>query len=770
MSSSSTSTSINGPSRGSAPTPAIFPNVITSPGSPPGNQPPVPNTIVDAFNKQRTTREKAQKLAELHASTRQRILQFLAPPAAFQDPLRAMPVDQLVALSDTELVYQALQLLPADNPDGNVQTADGSAVVMKQCIHEFAANSKSREGPRIRKQLKEESEELLAIADVQRFTNAQDDGDDIDAFLDDDFADEGSGDVEDPDDAPSFSGKRKLQTTLAGATVGKQYRSSGKRQHKPTNRFGINVAQKDKQVLYATENRTLQRNRQLLMVPGTHSKQVSQQMSVPPSADTRFQSDVPSVPLFPTHALLGTLSMPQSDVATQPSANLSAPILPTVVVPPISNIADVIRQQNKVAADVATSMSAAPFAVLNSNGGDGNGNSYDADSASVHSSSDYGSDDQNSVSPSVKSDYDDANENDIRPVFYGHHSDLFENLFQTLPIDDNGYRAPGSNLNGRFGPLLFSDSNHSPANTALLPHVDDATFLSADDQVSTFEEHARLLYINWSVIHNVASVLEIKTWLESLPKDDHLLLVHLYAAYWVVPPDTALSFGSTKAKFWNAINHAGVFINGVFAVNHDVPLVSVTVESLLVRSVGQLVQFLSRYQLTVAHIWDVSLDDVLHFATLDSTVHPRYDVLIAALIQLVTYCSDAYRLDLNIEFMLQRHVLSSESARLNLTTVDANMLLSSYFPSLYPVKDLRDSDGLHLLRRALAFALTAPTPLQLSSECDQRWLHLLACLLLPMHIDVTSMTNDEKVLALVSVNPPSYTNDTLRSTYPALLR
>jgi hypothetical protein len=140
-----------------------------------------------------------------------------------------------------------------------------------------------------------------------------------------------------------------------------------------------------------------------------------------------------------------------------------------------------------------------------------------------------------------------------------------------------------------------------------------------------------LLYINWSVIHK-ATIPEIKEWLKSLTKDDHLLLVHLYAAYWVTPTDTALSFGRTKAKFWNAINHAGVIINGMFVVNHDVPLVSVTVESFLVRSVGQWVQFLSRHQLTVDLVWDVLPDDVLLFSTLDNTVHPQYEVLIAALI------------------------------------------------------------------------------------------------------------------------------------------
>lgn len=142
---------------------------------------------------------------------------------------------------------------------------------------------------------------------------------------------------------------------------------------------------------------------------------------------------------------------------------------------------------------------------------------------------------------------------------------------------------------------------------------------------------------------------------------------------------------------------------------------SVTVESLLVHTVGQWFQFSSRHQLTVANICDVLLDDVLSFAALDATVHPRYNLFIAALTDLVNYCSDIYRTDLSIEFMLQRHISSPESTRLNLTAVDANILISTYFPTLYEVHDLRDSDGLHLLRRAHEFMLTSLIPFQFMS-------------------------------------------------------
>jgi hypothetical protein len=179
---------------------------------------------------------------------------------------------------------------------------------------------------------------------------------------------------------------------------------------------------------------------------------------------------------------------------------------------------------------------------------------------------------------------------------------------------------------------------------------------------------------------------------------------------------------------------------------------------------------LSRHQLTVANVWDVSLDDVLSFAALKDTVHPRYNVIIAALIDLVNYCSDAYRHTLSIEFLLHRHNFFSQSTRLSLTAVDANTLLSAYFPTLYDVDDLRVLAGLHLLRCAQAFVLTSPTHRHYTSECNERWLHLLACMFLPLGVDATTLTNDAKVTDLVNQRPPFFTSDTLRTTYPSLLQ
>jgi hypothetical protein len=270
-------------------------------------------------------------------------------------------------------------------------------------------------------------------------------------------------------------------------------------------------------------------------------------------------------------------------------------------------------------------------------------------------------------------------------------------------------------------------------------------------------------------LHIVKTLADIKQWLEGLSNEDHLLLVHLQAAYWVTIPMTTLSFGATKQNFWNAVNSASAFVNDVFVVTREIPLVSVTVESFIVRTVGQWVQFLSFHRLTVADIWNVPVDNVLEFAALDATVHPRYDVLLPALIEMVNYCNDTFRQDWSIENCLHRQFSIGNTNRLQLTPIDANMLIMHYFPGLYYVQDLGSSDGLHLLRRMQAFLLTSPTPLQYMSECSERWINLLACVALPITINVTVMNTDDMIKSLVLQIPPSYSDAHLRTNYPLLL-
>jgi hypothetical protein len=466
-----------------APPPPIFPNVITGPGSPPGNQPQVVNTIVQAFGKQRVDKEKITKKNDAHVDTRKRIVQFLAAPASYNDPLRTLSVDPLSELTDVDLMHQAFQLLTIDNLDGSLRLSDGSIISMRQCIDEFANNSKIREDNAIRRRLKERLSELHDIAEVERYKNMNED-DEIDHYLDDNLSCDG---ILDFGDEQSSSTTRKLHSTVAGATVGKkQVRHADKRPHQPTNRLGVNVAMKDRHVIYATENRTLKDNRRLLMVPGAHSKSV-------------LNTAASVLPVFPGNVLLELEQVTSPDLVPPTSANLVSSLVPVVVDSQLTTVVEGIHQQN---ADVASSMSTAPFAAGQGGGADG-ADDYD-NSSSYRQATDYGTEDNPSGSSSVHSDYDGSNASDALPADYdvnyswsdGHHSDLFENLFRTLPADANKYRLPGTTFNGPSGPLLFPPCDHSSAVPALLSHVDDGVFLLQDLHDPTFEQRTRLLCLN----------------------------------------------------------------------------------------------------------------------------------------------------------------------------------------------------------------------------------------------------------------------------------
>lgn len=110
-------------------------------GSPAGINPPVENTIANAyekaFQKQRNAKEKAAAAAALHHDTRQRIVQYLASPTSHHDPLRLMPVEQLESLSDSELVRQALAFLTIDYKDGTVRLSDGITVSFKESASSY---------------------------------------------------------------------------------------------------------------------------------------------------------------------------------------------------------------------------------------------------------------------------------------------------------------------------------------------------------------------------------------------------------------------------------------------------------------------------------------------------------------------------------------------------------------------------------------------------------------------------------------------------------
>jgi len=434
MSSSSATNTVQGssrttpkPTRGVAPPPAIFPNVITSPGSPPGLQPSVPNTIVQAFSKQRLAKDKTEVKATAHADIRQRIVQFLAAPASHNDPLRTLSVDQLNELDDVQLMRQAFLVLTIDNVGGQLRLADGSMVSMRQCIDLFALTAKTRDGATIKRLLKEKLNELQAIAEVERYKTCNDD---IDDFCDDDLS--GAHILDFGDDFPHTT-KRTLFTTMAGATVGKkQRRSPCKRPHNPTNRLGVNVALKDHQVLYATENRSLKDNRRLLMVPGFHSSK-------------GVGADAPTLPCF-RRMCRWDQNLHHLTMLYYHSLSILCPLSHRRLL--------MLRSRQWVVIFISTvqklhlrclQLLLPPVVVM-----------VEMETVmmiTVHhypKASDYGTEDHHSESSSVHSDYDNSKASDD-PLFdtfanslyqNGHLSDLFEKLFQTLPVDAASIALP----------------------------------------------------------------------------------------------------------------------------------------------------------------------------------------------------------------------------------------------------------------------------------------------------------------------------------------
>jgi len=181
---------------------SIFPKIVTStaPGSPPGLNPPVVNTIPMMFNAitsptvgtssvtnpsvltgggppsvvHPTVLTKSQKAflkAEKHEATRQRLIQQLTPPPSHLDELRVMPAAQLAQLSDADLISQALLIMTTANPTGSIVLEDGTRVSIEQILRELSFNATSRGCNAIKAQLRNHKKALSAIALVDRYTS-----------------------------------------------------------------------------------------------------------------------------------------------------------------------------------------------------------------------------------------------------------------------------------------------------------------------------------------------------------------------------------------------------------------------------------------------------------------------------------------------------------------------------------------------------------------------------------------------------------------------
>jgi hypothetical protein len=163
--------------------------------------------------------------------------------------------------------------------------------------------------------------------------------------------------------------------------------------------------------------------------------------------------------------------------------------------------------------------------------------------------------DDDSVPTSDPPSDDSSSDDDSRKSFHtedGNHSDLFDNCFNVVPSNLTRYRSVGSNQNGLYGSLPTQITAPAQYTLPLAAHVDGASLLADNAQRLDFNNRAQ--YANWNMMHSLRSLSDIKTWLENLNKDKHLLLVHLYAAYFNVPSSGSQSFGRVKAQFWHLLS------------------------------------------------------------------------------------------------------------------------------------------------------------------------------------------------------------------------
>ena len=127
-------------------------------------------------------------------------------------------------------------------------------------------------------------------------------------------------------------------------------------------------------------------------------------------------------------------------------------------------------------------------------------------------------------------------------------------------------------------------------------------------------------------MHSFTTLLEIKTWLEQLQKDKHLLLVHLHAAYYNVDATGSITFGQAKQQFWQCLSCLSTFDDGILLAREWPALNVVRIELFLVYPVGHWSRFMATHTINAADVWNISFDRVPEFEALDSTGHPSYDV------------------------------------------------------------------------------------------------------------------------------------------------
>jgi hypothetical protein len=193
---------------------------------------------------------------------------------------------------------------------------------------------------------------------------------------------------------------------------------------------------------------------------------------------------------------------------------------------------------------------------------------------------------------------------------------------------------------------------------------------------------------------------------------DHLLLVHLFAAYWNCIPTVTLSYGNMKTLFWNCAQVNATFADGLFNVKDPaVALSTVTINIFLVRAIQQWVLFLcadntiQQWVPIIEHMCPI-------FERLELIVHPAFDFCIGALSAMVNFCSHAYRTAVVSEHLLHRQVSRAcevVDSGLDIALADAFVFQQSYFPT---------AASFLLLERTILFVKRRKSKIEILTDCN----------------------------------------------------
>ena len=247
---------------------------------------------------------------------------------------------------------------------------------------------------------------------------------------------------------------------------------------------------------------------------------------------------------------------------------------------------------------------------------------------------------------------------------------------------------------------------------------------------------------------------------------DHLLLVHLFAAYLNCIPTVTLSYGNMKFLFWNCAQVNATFADSIFNVKDPaVALSTVTINIFLLRAIQQWVLFLcadntiQQWVPIIEHMCPI-------FERLEFIVHPAFDFCIVALSAMVNFCSHAYRTAVVSEHLLHRQVSRAcevVDSGLDIALADAFVFQQSYFPT---------AASFLLLERTILFVKRRKSKIEILIDCNLSWARLLTKLFTSPESTCVSWPSSQLADFLFSLKPNAFDNAelTLRFRYPRLLK